>query len=260
MRKLYPFLLSLLVLICALVPSGTLATDRQANDYIVVLLDASRSMDETIRATGEKKMAAAKTAMREMVKELSSDTQIGLLVMSGDIDRKLVPGRSDWVYPIAPLNQKNFETAISAVHPNSGTPLGTYMAKAANALLEARAKNRNTGNYRLVILTDGVVKGNEARMVERFTPEILGRDIKVQAIGLDMKSDHVLQTMVQYSAADDGEQLQTQMRKAVAEIPASDPVASKAALDRIRHLTPEEAMMILQAIGTGEFNNTPIGQ
>jgi uncharacterized protein with von Willebrand factor type A (vWA) domain len=252
MRKLYPFLLSLLVFICALVPSGTLATDQQANDYIVVLLDASGSMDETIHVTGQQKMVAAKIALTDMISGLDQDTHIGLLVMEGNVN--------GWAYPLGPLNKTKFLAAVKHVRSDGGTPLGTFMATATNALLKERAKNRNTGNYRLVILTDGVVKGNEARMVERFTPEILGRDIKVQAIGLDMKSDHVLQTMVQYSAADDGEQLQTQMRKAVAEIPASDPVASKAALDRIRHLTPEEAMMILQAIGTGEFNNTPIGQ
>jgi Ca-activated chloride channel homolog len=252
MQKLYSFLLSLLLLVCVLVPSGSLATDQQANDYIVVLLDASGSMDETIRSTGQQKIVAAKVALTDMIAGLDQDTQIGLLVMEGNVD--------GWAYPLGPLDKTKFLAAVKHVKPNHGTPLGTFMATATNALLKERAKNRNTGNYRLVILTDGVVKGREKGMVERFTPEIVGRGIKVQAIGLDMKSDHVLKTMVQFSAADDGDQLRTQMRRAVAEIPTSDVNASQAALDLIAPLTTEEAMMILQAIGTGEFNNTLIGQ
>ena len=130
------------------------------------------------------KMDAAKEALKEVLAKIPDNTHIGLLVFSGSNIQ------NDWVYPLGPKNTEQLLAAIELPLPGGGTPLGKYMRVGANRLLEQREKQYNYGNYRLLIVTDGVAQDEEK--VAQYTPEILDRQIRVDVIGVDMQTDHLL--------------------------------------------------------------------
>lgn len=154
-------------------------------ENIIIILDASGSMKKNFRGDQTKsKMDAAKEALKEVLAKIPDNTHIGLLVFSGSNIQ------NDWVYPLGPKNTEQLLAAIELPLPGGGTPLGKYMRVGANRLLEQREKQYNYGNYRLLIVTDGVAQDEEK--VAQYTPEILDRQIRVDVIGVDMQTDHLL--------------------------------------------------------------------
>ena len=76
------------------------------------------------------------------------------------------------------------------------------MKQGADALLDARKKQFGYGTYRLLVVTDG--ETDDAGLVDGYTPDIISRGITIDAIGVEMQSQHTLATMVHsYRSADD---------------------------------------------------------
>lgn len=170
--------------IFAIAQIGSGETDLHTEN-IIIILDASGSMKENFRGDQSKsKMDAAKEALKTVLAKVPDNTHIGLLVFSGS------NVQNDWVYPLGPKNTEQMLAAIDLPLPGGGTPLGKYMRIGANRLLEQREKQYNYGNYRLLIVTDGVAQDEEK--VAQYTPEILDKQIRVDVIGVDMQTDHLL--------------------------------------------------------------------
>ena len=170
--------------IFTIVQIGSGETDLHTEN-IIIILDASGSMKENFRGDQSKsKMDAAKEALKTVLAKIPDNTHIGLLVFSGS------NVQNDWVYPLGPKNTEQMLAAIDLPLPGGGTPLGKYMRIGANRLLEQREKQYNYGNYRLLIVTDGVAQDEEK--VAQYIPEILDRQIRVDVIGVDMQTDHLL--------------------------------------------------------------------
>ncbi len=187
------------------------ADDEIHGDNIVVILDASGSMQDTFSGDRTKsKMEAAKAALQEVLAKVPDDTRIGLLVFSG------TNIRNEWVYP---LGAKDTQKLIAAIHlpvPGGGTPLGKYLRIGANRLLEQREKQYNYGTYRLLVVTDG--EASDASKVKHYTPEILNQQLRIDVIGVDMKTDHMLAKVVDsYRNADNPGELVAAVSQILAE-------------------------------------------
>src|SRR5262245_20756728 len=155
---------------------------QEGRDYVVIVLDASGSMKQGLSGTGTDKMTAAKAALKEVLQKVPQSTHVGLLVFSA------ANVRSDWIYPLGPRNDSELMKAIDLPVPNSGTPLGDYIQKGADRLLEERAKQFGYGTYRLLIVTDG--EAQDQPLVDRYTPELISRGITVDVIGVGTKTTH----------------------------------------------------------------------
>jgi len=205
---------------------------------VVILLDASGSMGRPMADSQMTKMAAAKAALRETLTQAPPDTHIGLLVFSPREDARLLE-------------------AIDAPSPGGGTPLGKYIRRAADRLLEQRARQRGYGAYRLLIVTDG--EADDPDKVDRYTAEILARGVTMDVIGVDMKSDHTLAAKAHsYRRANDPESL----RKAVADVfaevaDAGGDAAAENAFAEIAPIPSEIAAAMLEALARS--GNEPIG-
>ncbi len=218
-------------------------------DNIVVILDASGSMQDKFSGDQTKsKMEAAKEALQAVLAKVPDDTWIGLLVFSG------ANIRNEWVYP---LGQKDTQTLIAAIdlpQPGGGTPLGKYIRIGANRLLEERAKRYNYGNYRLLIVTDG--EASDAAQVEHYTPEILNRQIRVDVIGVDMKTDHMLAQVVDsYRRADNPGELVAAVSQILAETgDLGTDADGEDAFEYIAPLSSEIAADLIQRLTTPPSN------
>lgn len=221
-------------------------------DNIIVILDASGSMREKFRADQTKsKMDAAKEALREVLAKVPENTHIGLLVFSGENIT------DEWVYPLGPKDTDRLMAAIDVPRPGGGTPLGKYMRVGANRLLEQREKQYNYGNYRLLIVTDGVA--TDQAKVAQYTPEILNRQIRVDVIGVDMATDHNLaKDADSYRKADNPGELVAAVSQILAETGGTGTdIDGEDAFEDIAPLTEEIALDLIQRI-TKPPSNTAI--
>ena len=223
-----------------------------ADNNIVIVLDASGSMNNRMHSSDMTKLDAAKAALLEVLRQTPDNTDVGLLVFSAS---NLT---NDWVVPLGPLDQDELERAVLSPRPGGKTPLGVYIKKGADALLKKREQQFGYGTYRLLIVTDG--EAGDQKKVERYVPEVLSRGITMDVIGVDMKQDHTLATKVHtYRRADDPEALTKALVEVFAEIGETESdVTPDEAFAELAGIPDEMAGAMLKALATS--GNNPIGE
>jgi uncharacterized protein YegL len=236
-------------MLCSL-PVSTRA--QEFHDNVVILLDASGSMKQTLAGTRQSKMVAAKSALKAVLQTVPQSTRIGLLVFGAS------NLRDDWAYPLGPRDDGVLLQAIDRIQPSSGTPLGAYMKKAADRLLEERARQFGYGSYRLLVVTDG--EAQDQNLVNRYTPDIMARGIALDVIGVAMHKDHTLATKVHsYRRANDPAALSRALAEVFAEVGGAnnDAVAGEA-FALLAPIPDQVAAAIIQALAN--TGNQPIGE
>ncbi len=244
-----PLLLALGV--CALLGIVRPACGQEYHDNVVIVLDASGSMGDPLAGTGIRKMDAAKTALKTVLKQVPARTHIGLLVFSS------ANLKDHWAYPLGARDDAALTRAIDLPQPGRDTPLGRYLKIAADRLLEERAKQFSYGTYRLLIVTDG--EAQDQNLVDRYTPEVMARGITLDVIGVGMNQAHTLARKAHsYRRANDPASLQRAVAEVLAEVskPQSD-TAGAEAFASIAPIPTEVAAAAIQALSTS--GNQPIG-
>lgn len=239
------------MMILGLLGAPVVADDALYVDNVVIVLDGSGSMEQKMRSAGVPKMKAAKAALHAVLGQLPETTHVGLLVFSAGIAQP-------WAHPLGPRSTADMKRSIDSVSAGGSTPLGAYMKIGADRLLEKRARQFGYGSYRLLIVTDG--EASDRKLVEQHTPEIVGRGITVDVIGVDMQKSHTLATKVHsYRRADNPQTLQTAIAEVFAEVSTEDTGAGAGgdAFEAISPLSHEMAAAILSVLG--KHVNEPIG-
>ncbi|HOB99219.1 MAG TPA: VWA domain-containing protein [Verrucomicrobiota bacterium] len=243
--------LSILVL-AALSPGTPRLCAQDYHDSVVIVLDASGSMKDRMPGGEGSKMAAAKTALKTVLRQIPPTTHIGLLVFSArDV-------RDPWVYRLGPRNDEELTSAIDRLEPYGNTPLGRHIKQGADRLLEERAAQFGYGTYRLLVVTDG--EAQDQNLVDRYAPEVLARGITMDVIGVAMRQDHTLARKAHsYRRANDAASLERAVAEVLAEVsrPRTDTAQADAFVE-LASLPPEVAAAALQALSAS--GNHPIGE
>ena len=230
----------------------TLKAERVYVDNVIIVLDASGSMKETMKGGGRhiNRLQAAKKAIKEVMKTIPQSTQVGLLVFGGR--------HNGWVYPLGVRDDVQLFKAVDKVNAAGGTPLGEYMKKAADQLLKARKKQYGYGSYRLLIVTDG--EASDSRLVEKYTPDIVARGIVTDVIGVDMKKAHTLATKVHsYRSANDPAALKKAIQEVFAEVgKTSDGQSGENTFEELEGFPADLSMAVISAWGSS--GNHKIGE
>lgn len=236
--------LSVTVLI---VPAAS-AQDAEFVDNVVVVVDASGSMNDSLGNI--RKMHAAKDAMKIVLTNLPDSVQVGVLVFGSCCQ--------DWVYPLGPKDVAALVVSIDSINGGGGTPLGEYIKKGADRLLRQMKKQRGYGSYRLLVVTDG--EAGDQRLVDRFTPDVISRGIVMDVIGVGMRNDHTLATKVHtYRRANDPASLEKAVSQVFAEVGNSGKDDTGEDLFEITEsLSPEVAASLLKALSMPGTH--PIGE
>ena len=225
--------------------------DTVSQDNIVIVLDASGSMGERMPGDKVRKIEAAKQALKEVLATVPQTVNIGLLVFSG---RNV---HDEWIYPLSSRDDERLRAAIDLPEPGNGTPLGAYIKKGADRLLEQRQQQYGYGTYRLLIVTDG--EAGDPDKVERYVPEVMARGLTIDVIGVAMNQAHTLATKVHsYRSASDPESLKRAIAEVLAEVGSTDGGAvSEDAFDEVASLPDELVVAVINALSTS--GNDPIG-
>ncbi|MCA9211427.1 MAG: VWA domain-containing protein [Planctomycetales bacterium] len=215
---------------------------------VVVLLDDSGSMEEQMRGQSIRRIDAAKDALLTVLAQLPADANVGVLALNGST------GNGQWIIELGPVDKSNIRGAVEQIRAGGGTPLGTFLKEATDALLELRAK-QIYGTYRLLVVTDG--EANDGNYLNAVLPDVLSRNIVVDVIGVDMANDHSLATQVDtYRRADDPASLTQAISESLAEVNDALGDESGADYDLLEGLPDESALAIISALGTN--SNNPI--
>src|SRR5262245_44548333 len=158
----------------------------QAQDNIVIVLDASGSMAERMTGSSNTKMVEAERALSQVIKAVPAGTQVGMLIFSS---KNL---KNDLAYPLGPVDFNKLDQAIHSPVPAGGNSLGAYLKMGADILQKQREAQHGYGTFRLLVVTDG--EESAPQLVDKYLPDILSRGITVDVIGVDMNSDHSLAT------------------------------------------------------------------
>ncbi len=223
-----------------------------ANDVVVVVLDDSGSMKESMR-TGQGKMSrieAARQALRSVVDSLPENTQLGILLLNG------AKANDHWVLALGKIDKQAAKGKIERIEAKGGTPLGRAMQKGMNELLQVRAKQRY-GNYRLIVVTDG--EATDADVLASYFPDMISRGISIDVIGVDMREAHSLsQRAHSYRKASDPESFQRALQEVFAETASSDGGEDFAMIDPLTEELAREALAALGGSNNNEISNLPL--
>jgi hypothetical protein len=151
------------------------------------------------------KIEGAKWAVHEFAKSLPDDANIGLFVFDSSGTREVVP--------LGAEKKASFLQAIQEVHAGGGTPLQGSIHAGVDALVAQYKKQLGYGEYRLVIVTDGLADG-----LEEAAEYATKYGIPMYTIGLCVGEEHPLrQFSVSYRAADTMEDLRDALKDTLAE-------------------------------------------
>jgi len=242
---------TLAVFLCA--PVGIANPEQSAvSPVVVIVLDDSGSMRDKMRTDQgkEPRMKVAQRALKKLVEQLPENTQLGLLLMNG------ARNEGGWLVPLAPLEKGKTIALIDQVRADGGTPLGRSMKIAMDQLLAAR-NSKPIGDYRLIVVTDG--EATDANVLNQYLPEIVARGIVVDAIGVDMNSDHTLASKSHtYRRANDAASFESALVEIFAESSQSQvDDGGSSDFELISGLPDEFASEALAALSS--MANQPIG-
>jgi uncharacterized protein YegL len=231
----------------AIALSWTLGSLAHATDHVVIILDDSGSMNETM-AGNIRKMDAAKRALAKVVEQIPDSTNVGILLLNG------ARSSNHWLVPLGALDKKNATGKVNSIGANGGTPLGEAMRIASDQLLQARNKSVY-GTYRLIVVTDG--EATDKVLLDQYLPDILSRGLIVDAIGVNMQGNHSLATQVHsYRRADDEAALSNAIVEILAESTGDNSGSSDSDFELLNALNDVDAGEILKALA--KPNNDPV--
>jgi len=190
------------------------SVDMSRNFYFI--LDGSGSMNAaTDRHCGgdqefPDKISGARWAIRKFLEKVPDDVNIGLYVFSYT--------QTGEVTPLGKNNRSEFLRAVDSIMAGGETPLADAIRYGTDQLMKMYRKQLGYGEYRLVVVTDGL-----AREIPEAAIYAARHGIPVYAIGLCVEADHPLRRYaVSYRAADNFSDLQRSLEETLAENPVFD--------------------------------------
>ena len=227
MRPRSPIRLLLLVLcqssaICGICVQLRAAEPAEPADVtranVMVVLDASGSMNDAMPGSRQSKMTVATEALVKVLQTVPAGTDVGVIVFGG----RGKPGGRDEILPLGPLNPQklaDLAATLAQLRGNGGTPLDRYLKTGADALLAQRQTQLGYGTYRLLVVTDG--EADKPKLVDAVVPDVLSRGVGIDVVGVAMNDRITLAERANsYRTAGDEAALRRAVGQVFAEVAA----------------------------------------
>lgn len=158
------------------------------------------------------KIEGARWAIQEFMKKVPEDINIGLYVFDSHFGQREV-------IPLGTGNHQKFLAAINQVEAGGMTPLAQAIRYGTDQLVEQYKKQLGYGEYRLIVVTDGI-----ADSIPEAVLYAAKYGIPIYSIGLCIGYDHPLREYAfSYQAADSFVDLARGLEETLAELDVFDP-------------------------------------
>lgn len=160
-------------------PDDTPGSAPSAPGRMLLVLDSSGSMKEPA-AGGQTKIAAAKTALRQVIDKLPEDQEVGLRVYGAKVFSRQDAGActdSQLVVPVGSDNRAELTEALAGYTPYGETPIG-------HALAEAGKDLGSEGQRSIVLVSDGepTCDPDPCAVARELSQD--GIDLRIDVVGL----------------------------------------------------------------------------
>lgn len=183
---------------------------------IYFIFDGSGSMadpmDEVCGGSQQfrNKLEGAQWAVETFLQKVPDNIQIGLLIFDNQGVREVVPLGKD--------NREAFMQEIKGCLAGGGTPLARAIRFGTDQLTAQYKRQLGYGEYRLVVVTDGIAKG-----IPNAALYAMSYGFPVYAIGLCVDPEHPLRRYAfSYRAANSFDDLAAGLEETLAELPSYD--------------------------------------
>jgi len=158
-------------------------------DSILIILDASSSMEETV--DGDVKIEVAKEVLIDLVEDLPEGAMVGMRVFSGC-------GNIYLLSPISPLDRQWLTAQILGIVPRGATPI-------ADALILAKDDLATVSGGKLILLiTDGMETCNGDPVTAAQDLISSGYDLRINVVGFDVSQNATARDQLMQIAATTG--------------------------------------------------------
>ncbi len=183
---------------------------------IYILFDGSGSMSES--CAGRLKLDGAKEAIIKYIEKVPADYNLGLLVFGVNEGNGIKE-----VVALGSENHENVKSAVLNIKATGGTPLASATKFGVNQLVKQYKKQLGYGEYRMVIVTDGIA--NDPSLFEQNLIDASRYSfIATYGIGLCIDGGHLLKAYsMSYTDADDYDKLSKALEETIGELSDFDP-------------------------------------
>jgi Ca-activated chloride channel family protein len=206
--------------------SSTVAGGKKGAGYLkrnfYFVFDGSGSMKDPAPSSDggdtnfRSKILGAKWAVREFLKNVPKDVNLGLFVFDKNGERQVIP--------LGPNNRAEFLAAIDRIQAQGATPLGDAINQGATALADQYRRQMGYGDYRLIVITDGEATDR----LNNGIAKAIKFSIPIYTIGFGIGPNHSLRKYsIAYRSADSAKQVESALEDAAAELDVFDPPTFK---------------------------------
>ncbi len=191
-------------------PPATLDTIELASnpmtDNYLLMMDISGSMADKVCLGDERKIDAAKRAVKAFFKNLGTEVNVGLYTFSKDVSE---------VLPIGKYANTRFDQAIDSLRAGGNTPLQAALKRSEKLLRSAAQTQGGYGSYNLILITDG--QSSDGKPHDLAVEIARSTAITLNAVGFCTGINHSLNIdgYTNFLTADNAEQLVQQLSKTV---------------------------------------------
>ena len=170
--------ITLTAVLAGLTTGTALADPDPASGKLVLVLDSSGSMKEPA-GDGQTKIAAARTALTQVVTKLPPTAEVGLRVYGATVFKRTQPGActdTQLTVPIGTNNRPQLQAAITKYKPYGETPIGYALQQAAKDL-------GPVGQRTILLVSDGEATCAPDPCVVAQSIAKQGIDLKIDVVG-----------------------------------------------------------------------------
>jgi len=202
--------------------------DEQDQKNVMFILDASNSMWAQI--DGTPKIKIAKDVLADLVRDMPTNTKMGLIAYGHRFDRKLKAcDDMELINPIGHFNQHEVANALSFVTPKGQTPIAATLLESRNWLEEQKGQDTT-----LVLISDGVEScdGDPCAAAKTLSDSNISTKIHVVGFALSAEQSEQIKCIAtngngKYFDAKDAGSLTKALEEVRLDVAASKPIVVK---------------------------------
>lgn len=158
------------------------AAQASKNQNVMIILDSSDSMSETIASGNESKMVAAKRTVLDVLRNISPDTHVGLRIYGNSTSPFSACHATNVLVPLGQNNRNLIASKMIGIQPTGMTPISYAIIRS----LDEDFQTVN-GPKTIILISDGIETCGEDPCHVAVRLQHMGINVKINVIGLGLQ-------------------------------------------------------------------------